>query len=187
MTCVTTPGHFNKVFESAANQKINLRSSCASRSPFLDRMCCHKTVLLFLQHKPGLFQPNLTFVYPPVFLSDSLLSCRLHSPSSTPTLWSGEHTRARSYCGTTEATRGRLCRGLPCRRRRIRCGASRQALLPIPAKQEFKRSPPSSQHPVYCVSVVGTQNANNLISISTDGKMCSWSLDMLSQPQVINK
>lgn len=40
------------------------------------------------------------------------------------------------------------------------------------------------QHPVYCVNVVGTQNANNLISISTDGKMCSWSLDMLSQPQV---
>ncbi|XP_060776079.1 dynein, cytoplasmic 1, intermediate chain 2a isoform X4 [Neoarius graeffei] len=38
-------------------------------------------------------------------------------------------------------------------------------------------------HPVYCVSVVGTQNAHNLISISTDGKMCSWSLDMLSTPQ----
>ncbi|XP_020280111.1 cytoplasmic dynein 1 intermediate chain-like isoform X8 [Pseudomyrmex gracilis] len=38
-------------------------------------------------------------------------------------------------------------------------------------------------HPVYCLSVVGTQNAHNLISISTDGKLCSWSLDMLSQPQ----
>ncbi|XP_068432408.1 cytoplasmic dynein 1 intermediate chain 1 isoform X2 [Clinocottus analis] len=38
-------------------------------------------------------------------------------------------------------------------------------------------------HPVYCVSVVGTQNANNLITVSTDGRMCSWSLDMLSQPQ----
>lgn len=38
-------------------------------------------------------------------------------------------------------------------------------------------------HPVYCVKVVGTQNAHNLISISTDGTMCSWSLDMLSQPQ----
>uniref|UniRef100_A0AAY4EIZ7 Dynein, cytoplasmic 1, intermediate chain 2a n=1 Tax=Denticeps clupeoides TaxID=299321 RepID=A0AAY4EIZ7_9TELE len=38
-------------------------------------------------------------------------------------------------------------------------------------------------HPVYCVNMVGTQNAHNLISISTDGKMCSWSLDMLSQPQ----
>ncbi|XP_041117800.1 cytoplasmic dynein 1 intermediate chain 2 isoform X4 [Polyodon spathula] len=38
-------------------------------------------------------------------------------------------------------------------------------------------------HPVYCVNVVGTPNAHNLISISTDGKMCSWSLDMLSQPQ----
>lgn len=40
------------------------------------------------------------------------------------------------------------------------------------------------QHPVYCVNVVGTQNANNLITVSTDGRMCSWSLDMLSQPQV---
>ncbi|XP_057708050.1 dynein, cytoplasmic 1, intermediate chain 2a isoform X1 [Corythoichthys intestinalis] len=38
-------------------------------------------------------------------------------------------------------------------------------------------------HPVYCVNVVGTQNANNLISISNDGKTCTWSLDMLSQPQ----
>ncbi|XP_041351024.1 cytoplasmic dynein 1 intermediate chain 2-like isoform X4 [Gigantopelta aegis] len=38
-------------------------------------------------------------------------------------------------------------------------------------------------HPVYCVNVVGTQNAHNLISVSTDGKMCSWSLEMLSQPQ----
>ncbi|CAB1443109.1 unnamed protein product [Pleuronectes platessa] len=38
-------------------------------------------------------------------------------------------------------------------------------------------------HPVYCINVVGTQNANNLITVSTDGRMCSWSLDMLSQPQ----
>ncbi|XP_033624487.1 cytoplasmic dynein 1 intermediate chain 2-like isoform X1 [Asterias rubens] len=49
-----------------------------------------------------------------------------------------------------------------------------------------QRSPLSAAahtHPVYCVNVVGTQNAHNLISVSTDGKMCSWSLDMLSQPQ----
>uniref|UniRef100_A0A0L8HMC5 Uncharacterized protein n=1 Tax=Octopus bimaculoides TaxID=37653 RepID=A0A0L8HMC5_OCTBM len=38
-------------------------------------------------------------------------------------------------------------------------------------------------HPVYCIKVVGTQNAHNLISVSTDGKICCWSLDMLSQPQ----
>uniref|UniRef100_A0AAY4EQX9 Dynein cytoplasmic 1 intermediate chain 2 n=1 Tax=Denticeps clupeoides TaxID=299321 RepID=A0AAY4EQX9_9TELE len=52
---------------------------------------------------------------------------------------------------------------------------------------KYKKSTPEyvfhCQHPVYCVNVVGTQNAHNLISISTDGKMCSWSLDMLSQPQ----
>lgn len=38
-------------------------------------------------------------------------------------------------------------------------------------------------HPVYCAKVVGTQNSHNLISVSTDGKLCSWSLDMLSTPQ----
>ncbi|XP_045210192.2 cytoplasmic dynein 1 intermediate chain 1-like isoform X3 [Mercenaria mercenaria] len=50
----------------------------------------------------------------------------------------------------------------------------------------IQRTPLSASahtHPVYCVNVVGTQNAHNLISVSTDGKMCSWSLDMLSQPQ----
>ena len=49
-----------------------------------------------------------------------------------------------------------------------------------------QRSPLSAMahtHPVYCAKVVGTQNAHNLITISTDGKMCSWSLDMLAQPQ----
>lgn len=50
----------------------------------------------------------------------------------------------------------------------------------------IQRTPLSASahtHPVYCVNVVGTQNAHNLISVSTDGKMCSWSLDMLAQPQ----
>ena len=38
-------------------------------------------------------------------------------------------------------------------------------------------------HPVYCVDIVGTQNANNIISASTDGAVCGWSVDMLAQPQ----
>ncbi|KAK9771863.1 putative WD40-repeat-containing domain protein [Seiridium cardinale] len=38
-------------------------------------------------------------------------------------------------------------------------------------------------HPVYSVDIVGTQNANNVISVSTDGQLCVWSVDMLSQPQ----
>lgn len=49
-----------------------------------------------------------------------------------------------------------------------------------------QRSPLSASahtHPVYCTRVVGTQNAHNLISVSTDGRLCSWSLDMLSAPQ----
>uniref|UniRef100_A0A4W5PS64 Dynein cytoplasmic 1 intermediate chain 2 n=1 Tax=Hucho hucho TaxID=62062 RepID=A0A4W5PS64_9TELE len=53
-------------------------------------------------------------------------------------------------------------------------------------RTSVQRTPLSASahtHPVYCVNVVGTENAHNLISISTDGKMCSWNLDMLSQPQ----
>ncbi|KJE89338.1 hypothetical protein CAOG_008445 [Capsaspora owczarzaki ATCC 30864] len=38
-------------------------------------------------------------------------------------------------------------------------------------------------HPVYCLEMVGTQNAHNLISVSTDGRMCAWSMDMFAQPQ----
>ncbi|XP_058123038.1 cytoplasmic dynein 1 intermediate chain-like [Anopheles ziemanni] len=37
--------------------------------------------------------------------------------------------------------------------------------------------------PVVCVSLVGTQHSHNVISISSDGKLCKWSLDMLSKPQ----
>ncbi|XP_012271325.1 cytoplasmic dynein 1 intermediate chain isoform X1 [Orussus abietinus] len=56
----------------------------------------------------------------------------------------------------------------------------------VQKRTPIQRTPLSAAahtHPVYCLSVVGTQNAHNLISISTDGKLCSWSLDMLSQPQ----
>lgn len=38
-------------------------------------------------------------------------------------------------------------------------------------------------HPVYCVDIVGTQNANNIISCSTDGAVCGWTVDMLAMPQ----
>lgn len=39
-------------------------------------------------------------------------------------------------------------------------------------------------YPIYAMKMVGTQNANNLISSSTDGLVCTWLADMLAQPQV---
>ncbi|EDQ91402.1 uncharacterized protein MONBRDRAFT_15003, partial [Monosiga brevicollis MX1] len=38
-------------------------------------------------------------------------------------------------------------------------------------------------YPVYCMDIVGTMNAHNLITVSTDGKLCSWSMDTLSEPE----
>ncbi|KAF5093792.1 hypothetical protein D0Z03_002285 [Geotrichum reessii] len=38
-------------------------------------------------------------------------------------------------------------------------------------------------HPVYSVEVTGTQNAHNLFSASTDGLVCTWTPDLLEQPQ----
>ncbi|PHH67224.1 hypothetical protein CDD81_2993 [Ophiocordyceps australis] len=38
-------------------------------------------------------------------------------------------------------------------------------------------------HPVYAMDIVGTQNANNIISCSTDGLVCAWSMDVFAQPQ----
>ena len=39
-------------------------------------------------------------------------------------------------------------------------------------------------HPVYQVEIVGTQNAHNAFSVSTDGLACSWALDRLADPEV---
>lgn len=38
-------------------------------------------------------------------------------------------------------------------------------------------------HPIYSVDIIGTQNANNIISCSTDGVVCGWSMDVFAQPQ----
>ncbi|KAI0985237.1 hypothetical protein GJ496_002280 [Pomphorhynchus laevis] len=37
-------------------------------------------------------------------------------------------------------------------------------------------------HPVYALKTVGSENAYSLISVSTDGKMCTWRPDMVVQP-----
>ncbi|SBT32706.1 cytoplasmic dynein intermediate chain, putative [Plasmodium ovale wallikeri] len=37
-------------------------------------------------------------------------------------------------------------------------------------------------HPIYCAEIIGTQNAHNLITADTDGRLCNWSLNMLTYP-----
>ena len=38
-------------------------------------------------------------------------------------------------------------------------------------------------HPVYALKIIGSANAHNLVSASTDGTVCWWMLDMLARPQ----
>ncbi|CRG99064.1 cytoplasmic dynein intermediate chain, putative [Plasmodium relictum] len=37
-------------------------------------------------------------------------------------------------------------------------------------------------HPIYCAEIIGTQNAHNLVTADTDGRLCNWSLNMLTCP-----
>jgi len=37
-------------------------------------------------------------------------------------------------------------------------------------------------HPIYSLNIVGTQNAHNIVSTSTDGILCTWSMDMFTRP-----
>lgn len=37
-------------------------------------------------------------------------------------------------------------------------------------------------HPIYSLTIVGTQNAHNIVSASTDGTVCSWALNKFSEP-----
>lgn len=56
--------------------------------------------------------------------------------------------------------------------------------------QPERRTPPSGPgshlghtHPIFSLSIVGTPNAHNIITADTDGIVCSWSPDMLTQAQ----
>ena len=56
----------------------------------------------------------------------------------------------------------------------------------VQKRTPVQRSPLSASahtHPVYCTRVVGTENAHNLISVSTDGKS-GFFLDIRSKTQV---
>lgn len=37
-------------------------------------------------------------------------------------------------------------------------------------------------HPVHSLRSIDTDNSDNIISISSDGRLCSWNLEMLSHP-----
>ena len=50
---------------------------------------------------------------------------------------------------------------------------------PLPVQCSKLNSKAHTQ-PVYCLRSIG--NDNNIISVSLDGKLCSWNLDMLSMP-----
>jgi len=56
--------------------------------------------------------------------------------------------------------------------------------------QPERRTPPSGpgshlghSHPIFSLSIVGTPNAHNILTADTDGIVCSWSPDMLTQAQ----
>ena len=38
-------------------------------------------------------------------------------------------------------------------------------------------------HPIYSLNIVGSQSANNIVSVSNDGRLCIWNMSMLSTPQ----
>lgn len=39
-------------------------------------------------------------------------------------------------------------------------------------------------YPIYSMKFVGSHNAHNLVTASTDGTVCTWMGDMLTIPQV---
>ncbi|MCJ1402458.1 hypothetical protein MMC11_005678 [Xylographa trunciseda] len=58
-----------------------------------------------------------------------------------------------------------------------------RSALPVQKTPLTGASAGGHAHPIYSIDIVGTQNANNILSCSTDGVVCGWTVDMLSQPQ----
>jgi dynein cytoplasmic 1 intermediate chain len=51
-----------------------------------------------------------------------------------------------------------------------------------PARRTSLAALGGHSHPVFCLRVIGSANAHNLLSISTDGRVCVWRTDDLSAP-----
>jgi dynein intermediate chain len=46
------------------------------------------------------------------------------------------------------------------------------------------KTPPANKvhtHPIYCLGINGTTNSNNIVSVSNDGLLCTWSVSNLSK------
>jgi dynein intermediate chain, cytosolic len=54
-----------------------------------------------------------------------------------------------------------------------------------PSLQTSLGSCQAHAHPILGLHVVGVPSSHSLISLSSDGRMCAWSLDQLSQPQEV--
>lgn len=48
--------------------------------------------------------------------------------------------------------------------------------------QKTSMSSCSHTHPIYAMAIVGSKSSYNLISASTDGRVCVWDMDQLQQP-----
>jgi len=38
-------------------------------------------------------------------------------------------------------------------------------------------------HPIYSMNIVGSENANNIVTVSTDGLLCFWNSKFFSEPK----
>lgn len=38
-------------------------------------------------------------------------------------------------------------------------------------------------HPIYSMNIVGSENANNIVTVSTDGLLCFWNSNVFSEPK----
>ena len=103
-----------------------------------------------------------------------------------------ELIQVKLFCGTTEIREELLSKGLLCLPQRTPIQFTAQGKLKICVNIlermllyffNFFLSFEFTTLIEINFRVVGTQNAHNLISVSTDGRLCSWSLDMLSAPQ----
>ena len=51
-------------------------------------------------------------------------------------------------------------------------------------KQKSTLAKDGHNYPIHSLAIVGTQNAHNIVSISTDSKLCLWHFGELSNPKI---
>ncbi|KRX01996.1 WD40-repeat-containing domain [Pseudocohnilembus persalinus] len=169
----------NQFEEMIDDEQIDKNDPLHLETKFYDQQFCENRVITNLQ-----WSPNFTDVFLASYSQNE--EGTINDPVGVVLVWSaGLKSRPEFHCicqsQITQASfypyNNNLIIG-GCYNGQIVIWDVREKNMPVQ-----RSSQEGHAYPIYSLNIVGTSNAHNIVSISNDGTLCTWDMNMLNQPQ----